>query len=441
MSLSANNDLSLRKLIESIKRGKCILLLGPQASFAPEDSNCVPLTTRLAQHLATSPGLADDKNLLDRDDIAHVAQLFQQKRDRLELEMAVEEFYAGYRDQTTELHRHLAALPFTLCINTAPDNFFSNALKAEGKTPSTGYYHFKRATPITSVQVTADRPYIYNLYGHCDDIESLVLTENELLEFLVNIIKASPELPPFIRSQFADDNINFLFVGFGFQSWHNRILLHTLKAYEHRNQSLAIEDQSFFDHPGHSQTVLFYSHHHKIKFERHSWTTFAGNLCNAYRPAAKTAMPQTQLPEDAPKVFICYATEDHEATEQLSQQLHAAGINIWQDRQNLRAGDNWDLQLIHIINTAVDYVLVAQSPSMLKRIEGYFHKEINTALDRQQKFGLGFAFILPVQLSDCDKLQQLAHLHSIRLDTPAGLKQLTAAITEDWQKRKNRVAA
>lgn len=291
------------------------------------------------------------------------------------------------------------------------------------------------------MQATADQPYIYNLYGHCDDIESLVLTENELLEFLVNIIKSSPELPPFIRSQFADDNINFLFVGFGFQSWHNRILLHTLKAYEHHNQSLAIEDQSFFERPDHPQTVLFYTHHHKIKFEQHSWLTFAGNLRNAYRTPGKTATPQPPLSDEAPKVFICYATEDHEAMEKLSQQLHSSGINTWQDRQNLRTGDNWDWLLIHVIKEKVDYVLVVQSPAMLKRTEGYFHKEIDTALDRQLKFASGLSFILPVQLSDCDKLQQLQHLQSIRLDTPKGLEQLTTTITDDWQQRKKRGAA
>ena len=112
-----NIELHWRKLIESIKRGNCILLLGPQVSFKPDDPDFLPLSTRLAHYLAENTKLGD-KELVNPDDIAHVAQLYQQKHDHLKLEMAVKRFYDAYTNETTAFHRDMAELPFTLCINT-----------------------------------------------------------------------------------------------------------------------------------------------------------------------------------------------------------------------------------------------------------------------------------------------------------------------------------
>jgi len=248
-------------------------------------------------------------------------------------------------------------------------------------------------------------------------------------------------LPPFIRSQFANPEISFLFIGFGFNSWHNRILLHALNAHNHSNQSLAVEDRSFFDHPDCRQTTVFYTRHNKIRFEQLSWLEFAGKLRQAYTPsAAPKASTSQALPENAPKVFLCYASEDRNQVEQLSLQLQALGIEPWQDKQNLRTGDNWDRQLVHVIENVVNYVVVVQTPAMTSRLEGYFYKEIATALDRQKKFSTGVRFILPVMLSDCKLLVQLYDFHVIRLDVAGGFQQLADAIKSDWQQRQLQVA-
>ena len=267
------------------------------------------------------------------------------------------------------------------------------------------------------------------------------MTEDDLLEFLVNVIKGSPELPPFIRSQLADKNLNFLFVGFGFHSWHNRILLHTLNAHEHRIQSLAVEDRSFFSHPDCCQTSVFYTLHHKIRFEQLSWLEFARQLRNAYNPTSILKASTPQLPPNSPKVFLCYASEDRDQVEQLNRQLQTAGFEPWQDIQNLRTGDDWNQLLVHVIQKQVDYVIVVQTPAMTSQFEGYFHKEIATALDRQKYFAEGFRFILPIMLSDQKILAQLKGLHAIRLDVTGGFEQLVDAIKSDWELRRKQVAA
>lgn len=121
------------RLIETIRRKRCILLLGPGLTVAPGDDQHVPLTTRLAQVLA---GQLPATDVCDPDNLSHVAQLYFQHPDfsRIDLERAVKRFYASYEQESTPLHQELAQLPFTLCVNTAFDRFFLNALSAAGKT-------------------------------------------------------------------------------------------------------------------------------------------------------------------------------------------------------------------------------------------------------------------------------------------------------------------
>lgn len=244
-----------------------------------------------------------------------------------------------------------------------------------------------------------------------------------------------------VRSQVADPGKNFLFIGFGFRSWHQRILLHALKAQNRSYESLAFEDKQFFDQPDCSQTAVFYSHLHKIKFERYSWLDFARELRQAFAPSARTTIPSQPVMTNAPKVFLCYASEDRDQVEQLNLQLQAHGIESWQDKQNLRTGDNWDRQLVHVINQQANYVIVVQTPAMTSQIEGYFYKEIATALDRQQKIADGFRFILPVTLGGTAVLPQLQQLHQIAVDQLDGLAQLVAAIHSDWDQRQKKAVA
>ncbi len=64
---------------------------------------------------------------------------------------------------------------------------------------------------------TPDRPLVYELFGSLEDSASLLLTENDLLDFLVNVAKNTPALPKDLTSRFSDPKTSFLFLGFGFQ--------------------------------------------------------------------------------------------------------------------------------------------------------------------------------------------------------------------------------
>ena len=219
------------------------------------------------------------------------------------------------------------------------------------------------------------------------------------------------------------------------------MLLHVLKIYGHKSRAVALEDTGFFSDPGRSETVGYFSGDRLIEFRQLPWDTFAQQLCAEYLASVGTA-PPVALPEpgpEAPKAFLCYASEDREAVEAIGAALQVRGVAIWRDKQNLRTGENWDRVLVDVINERVDYVVVIQSPNMTNRVEGYFRKEIEVALDRFSKFDKSFLFVLPVNLHGGMLLPELEKLHiDIDVTTEAGIERLANTILEDWSKPKRR---
>ena len=442
--MDALNEQDWRRLLQTIRRGRCILLLGPGVAVAPDDDQHIPLTTRLARSLAGQLPAAD---VCDSNNLSHVAQLYYQDPNfsRIDLESAVKDFYAPFEQETTPLHQELAQLPFTLCVNTAFDRFFLNALRAADKTPVYDYYHFRkgRDSPLASIDPTYFndplRPVVYDLYGSRDDEESLVLSENDLLEFLVKVIQNAPPLPAFIKARFSDPNASFLFLGFGFRHWYVRILLHILQAQRHQNPSLALEDAGFFKHPEQRQIVIFFEKEHRIAFRQQDCERFAAELRQRFADSGGAApQPAPALPEDAPRVFLCHSHQNREAVVKLGESLQARGIAIWLDRQNLRGGDDWDRLIPDVIKKQVDYVVVAQSKGLAERVESYCYKEIKTALARQASFAEGIRFVIPLQLDAGILLPELTGLQSVDLTVAQGIQELVQTIQEDWSRRGRR---
>ncbi len=430
MVMDTLSDKDWRRVIEAIKKGTCVLVIGPDVEFEHNGhgSSSIPqlLATKLAEPLLPNPSIVTN-------DLAHVAQM-RYADDRIGLELDVDEFFKNLSIGNSRFHRDLAALPFSLCLSASPDNLMTNAFVAAKKSPSSDYYHFRRHRKF---EPPGPGPFVYHLFGALEDLDSLVLTETDFLEFLVNVVRGTPQLPGYIEGQLADKKTSFLFLGFGFQRWYVRVLLHVLQTYDHRNRSLAIEASSFFQHPDVLCSSLFFEQKQKIEFHQQSWGDFAAELRRRYE--AQEGKPQARpVPAHAPKVFLCHDTRDREKVVTIQEELQSRGINTWRDQQDLRGGDNWDRQIVQVVKKQVDYVLVLQTPNMLERAETYIHTEIAEALERQKRFDQGERFLIPAILEPCDGLERLSHLHREDLTKGDGVGRLAETIQRDWVGRQTR---
>jgi nucleotide-binding universal stress UspA family protein len=444
----------LRALVGRITEGNCVLVLGPRVAIRPNETERTPLDELLAgEILADLEDVPPAEATVAATSLRRAADLYERKgKDLDELREIARDFYLREASSTTDFHRDLAALPFRLCVSASPDSLMLTAFQQVEKVPQKAHYNFRGAsrrveTPAKPLRSPApERPIIYHLFGHYEDPSSLVLTEADLIQYLVNIVRGNPPIPDEIRSILVDPAQKFLFIGFGFQNWYLRVLLHVLGAYGHIEDAkpIAFEDPRFFDDPEHSQAVGFFSGARRIDFRPLQWEPFARQLRETYEAEAQPKAASVAAPADAPKAFLSYASEDREIVEALAEKLEAHSIRVWQDVQDLRAGDQWEKALTTVIEKQVDYVVVVQTSAMCNRIEGVFHAEINAALKRQERFGefegQQLRFLIPVTAGQRRMLSTLDRFHALDVSDDAGIEALASSIKEDWQRRAARMA-
>ena len=431
------NLAQLEALASRIRLGNCVLVLGPGASTDSTGEHEMPIHEKFARELAASLS-REQKRDLNADDLRHVSQVWQEKnRNSALLQGNLRRFYKQFSGQTTDFHRNLAALPYRLCITTTPDDFLFNALTEAGKKPIRDFYNFRETRAAFKCELTVDRPLVYHLYGYHDEPSSLVITENDLIDFLTGVIRKAPSLPDQITGTISRPDSNCLFVDLGFKNWYLRVLMRSLGLLGHNEKSVALESREFFAQSKQHQTMVYFSSTNTMEFHQESLGEFAVKLRRAYESIADQGSRQAAaLPPDAPVVFLSYASEDRELIERLGLRLRSAGIAVWQDKQNLRAGDNWERIITHVIEKQVDYFVAVQTPAMAERVRGVFYQEIEDALLQQKRTREGIRFLIPVHSSDQDRLTELSHLHSTSIATDDGVKDLIHSIAEDWTARK-----
>jgi hypothetical protein len=146
-----------------------------------------------------------------------------------------------------EQHRVLARLPLRLYLTTNPDKLLEQTLLNAGKVPqdwicawkpdlekkyspemlAQRYEERAKHDPSKKKEPTVDAPLVYHLFGAFEDTNSLVLTEDDYYNYLINNT-AQPQafIPDWVLRAYADSLLMFL--GFRMDDWSFRILLRTI---------------------------------------------------------------------------------------------------------------------------------------------------------------------------------------------------------------------
>ncbi len=430
------DDENWRQLIFAIRQKKCILMLGPDASVYKTDGKLQPLNEILANELAGKIEPAF-KEHIDKSNLAQVSQYYQKKHQRNGLESFVESFYNKQQDTPNEIHRNLAGLPFEFIITATPDKMFVNALAEKHKHPKiSGYNFIKKISENEPATGTEQNPLVFYLYGTVDDPESLVMTENDLLDFLVSVISKDPGLPSSIIAELNSANKNFLFIGFGFKHWYLRILLHVLaKGNPKQSRSFALEFNP--ENPDeYKSAILFFKNYNncKIHIFHDELIEFTKKLKTKYDESLSCTTDVSEM--DKPSVFICHAKADEPHAEWLFNEFSRAGLKPFFDKESIKYGDRWD-RLIEKTIKEIDFFVVLKSKALEQRPVGYVNKEITLALDRQKYFNPG-TFIIPAKIEEC-KLEwdsELGEFQDADLTNKANVDRLISEIKQHYEKRK-----
>lgn len=435
-------------LVAKINAGDCVLVLGPRVAV-PEavcPGGQAPFDDYLSRKLLEDLGVEAPDTPGLRDALTR----YEQQAGAAPLRGVVQEVVGALDGQTTDLHRDLASLPFRLVLMATADRMMIQAFTEVGKTGALeAHYDYTSvgAEALLSLPST-DQPIVYSLFGRHDRPESMVLTDKNLLEYLVRLTKASPPLPDPVRATLRASSTLFLFVGFGFTNWWLRLLLKVLDVtgVENRSLSLALEDSSSFAAAARENKGFFDAA--GIFIQAGDWSALAAELAARYREhvTRETARPPiaTVAPSGArqPLVFLSYASEDADAVNALRRGLADHGISVWQDSQNLRLGQNWEARIAEFIKR-VDYFVFIQTENMDRRDDrkedGVYNRELKLALKRQSDRPYGSVFVLHVTIGHCHARPEpeLAAVHRLRLDVENGVATLAADILTSFAPAPN----
>ena len=127
-------------------------------------------------------------------------------------------------------HKDLARLPVSIYLTTNYDDFMEHELISIGKEPIMMYPTWHPGLEGFSEQVIGDkeikpsisRPIVYHLHGHWDVPESILITEDDYINFL-SAINNPDLLPIYCRQALLGGPL--LFVGYSLRDWNIRVLL------------------------------------------------------------------------------------------------------------------------------------------------------------------------------------------------------------------------
>jgi hypothetical protein len=437
-------------LITSIRHGQCVLLVGQEIpgtpsigaeALGPVDGG----TYSEALMLQLAEELREDGRDVTGATLTAVAQQYEDAQGfgPNALRALAQKVCHSRAHLPLTVHRTLAGLPFSLIITTCQDELLLRALKESGKSPLHQRYNMrgdKRDNPEFMLSGSHDAPVVYHLFGDADEPASLILSENDLLDFLIAIVSERPPLPNSLRYALKRTGQSFLFVGFGIKQWYLRVLIKVLvRALElHRTASaIATEQLSGLSALDRQQTLLFYQRGTRIEIEDADVAMFLDELAKRLEAGGDLVTHATPV-GPRPRVFISYAREDRDIAARVFDQLRRSQFEPWLDTESLQGGELWDQRIRNELETT-DYALILYTPALCKKTDSYVNREI--ALARERARSVRGSFLMPLRTADIaaeDRIAELGEYNEMALrpdQFESDCSRVISMMLRDYQRR------
>jgi hypothetical protein len=225
------NETDWEMLLLAIEEKKCTPFLGAGACHPT-----LPLGAAVSKLWARKYGYPfdDDRNL------ARVAQYVSSVAvgagAKLLISTSIKKIANDRLTDVSSPHRVLASLRLPLYITTNYDSFMSQALSVElGSKPDAVKvalcnWHLARKKRIKAdLQPTSEAPVVFHLHGHFSDPNSIVITEDDYLEFMSLIVARKNLIPTAVEEAFG--NSAFLFIGYALEDINFKVIFQKLAQY------------------------------------------------------------------------------------------------------------------------------------------------------------------------------------------------------------------
>ena len=138
-------------------------------------------------------------------------------------------------DDPNEPYNILAKLPLPIYITTNYDDMMERALLKNQRDVKPDLCKWVKSLEDTSplaeqgFQPNVANPSVFHLYGYTQTQQSMVMSEDDYFQFLINVSKDQELIPK--RIQQAITGTSLLLLGYSLEDWDFRILFHFLAGY------------------------------------------------------------------------------------------------------------------------------------------------------------------------------------------------------------------
>lgn len=230
------NDKDWERLIGRIKEGKCTPILGAGACYGH-----LPLGADIAKDWSAKYSYPFKES---EDDLPKVAQFLAVDQDAM---FPKEEIVKKFRNlkqpdytEPNEPHALLADFGLPLYITTNYDSFMFQALLNRKFKPIQEVCRWnsilrKKQSVFDdrNFKLSKETPLVYHLHGNLEELESIVLTDDDYLDFMVSISKDDDIIPPVIQESLA--NTSLLFLGYRLADINFKVLHRGIIGYLERS--------------------------------------------------------------------------------------------------------------------------------------------------------------------------------------------------------------
>jgi hypothetical protein len=324
----------IKNIVENIESN--VLVIGPGV-FLDKDGKSL------------QAGFAERYSLSNKGLIRHYFEhdnLFRPKNSmtRITIQKNFADFYKNeFSRNVLDLYRKIAQIPYPLIISFNPDNTLISCYEELGSKYAFDFYIKGKKNLINEIP-TKDNPYLFNLLGCYTEPESMILTYNDLFEYLRNILPGD-SLPTSIRT-FLRNAGNITFLGVEFDKWYFQLLVKLLTEFDEKYELLryAAPDLS-----SNSNINSICENNFEITFVGPDVFNFVNELyyhCSTHEYNTLRGKPiLTEGKIFNPEIFISYkhSGESDQIAEKLFEKGKESGFNIIIDKANLEfKGRIWD---------------------------------------------------------------------------------------------------
>jgi len=403
------------QLLQVVEEGHVIPVVGPDLLTVRLGSRYVPfysyLATRLGQALDVVDQPAED---LDLNTVA--CRYLAKGKPVEELYPALKSVMPGDDEiAIPEPLLKLAAIDrLQLFVTTTFDPFLERALnqvRFDGKKRTEVYTFSPNAgRDLPQNLDLSDRPVVFHLFGRISAVPlSFALTQEDTLEFF-HSLQSETRRPNVLFDKLSQESL--LIIGSSFGDWLARFFLRAAK----RQRLLEVRGKSDYvaeSSANRNQSLVLFLHHfsHSTKLYEGSPVEFVSEFSRRWTDehpsdAKKEAETDATSAITPGAVFLSYASEDKDVVRVIRDALEAAGIDVFFDKKNLEAGDEWEPKLKRYISKCSVFLPVI-SKHTLTPLRRFFRVEWSCGLEEARGAAQSGKFIAPVAIDETKPEEEL----------------------------------